>query len=319
VLFRNWGKTMKIKHLLLFIVICILLSTITEATAQVRRSKKRALAQGKRAMELFRDGNYDESGKIFLNLLEKNKQSLIPKEMLALIGFKKNDAKMAETYARMALRQNYRSARAHFVMAYVSKSHGKLLAALDHYRKAQKYAKTAGEKDFFKAHVLKLKRPDRQEVIGEESATALLEVPPGEMPYIAIFVFEESGADSGESQLGMTIAEMLITSLFETRQFKIFERYQLDKILEEQALGMSGALDTETAVDVGKIIGVDAILTGSCSRIGERIELDARIIHAASAEIKIAAAGTAKHEERLRQAVNEIARKLAQDAGKLEN
>jgi TolB-like protein len=309
---------MRSKHLLLLISICYLLGTVTDSSAQVRRGKIRALAQGKRAMELFRDGNYDESGRIFLNILETNQKSIIPKEMLALIGFKTNDTNMAETYARMVLKQRYRSARAHFVMAYVSKSKGKLLAALDHYRKAQKYAKTDAEKDFIKAHALQLNRPERQEVIGEETASNLPDVPPGEMPYIAIFVFEESGADSGESRLGKTIAEMLVTSLLETQQFKIFERNQLDKILEEQALGMSGALDSETAVDVGQIIGVDAILTGSCSLIGEQIELDARIIHATSAEVKIAAAGTAKQAEGLRQAVNEIAHKLAQNAGKLE-
>ncbi len=45
--------------------------------------------------------------------------------------------------------------------------------------------------------------------------------------------------------------------------FESIERQRLKKVLEEQGLQMSGAVDADNAVKAGKIIGVQAIITGS--------------------------------------------------------
>lgn len=47
---------------------------------------------------------------------------------------------------------------------------------------------------------------------------------------------------------------MLSTTLASSRQIRVAERDQLDKILEEMQLGMTGLLDPSTAAQVGKIV-----------------------------------------------------------------
>jgi len=45
--------------------------------------------------------------------------------------------------------------------------------------------------------------------------------------------------------------------------YECIERHRLRKVLEEQGLQMSGAVDTDNAIKAGKIIGVQAVITGS--------------------------------------------------------
>jgi len=48
-----------------------------------------------------------------------------------------------------------------------------------------------------------------------------------------------------------------------TRIFDIVERSQLERIMQEQALGASGMIDDTQAAELGRILGVDAIISGS--------------------------------------------------------
>jgi tetratricopeptide (TPR) repeat protein len=48
-----------------------------------------------------------------------------------------------------------------------------------------------------------------------------------------------------------------------TAIFSIAERTEMERILKEQQLGMSGVIDDTQAAAVGKVLGIDAIITGS--------------------------------------------------------
>ncbi len=106
----------------------------------------------------------------------------------------------------------------------------------------------------------------------------------GERMSIAIFPFEAMG--SAGSDLGNIVFDKLITALFNQERFKVIERNQLERILDEQKLGMTGVIDASTAAKLGKGIGVDAIILGSISltRSGA-ISVDARAIDTESATI----------------------------------
>jgi TolB-like protein len=72
-------------------------------------------------------------------------------------------------------------------------------------------------------------------------------------------------------------------------RFKVMERAQLNKILEEQSLGHSGVIDAATAAQIGKGIGVDAIIIGSvAASTSGAISIDARVIDTESAAIIVA-------------------------------
>jgi curli biogenesis system outer membrane secretion channel CsgG len=70
--------------------------------------------------------------------------------------------------------------------------------------------------------------------------------------------------------IGNGIADMLVTSLVESKKFIVIERNELDKIMQEQGLGMSGAVTPQSAARIGKLLGVELIITGSVSEFGTK-------------------------------------------------
>ena len=108
----------------------------------------------------------------------------------------------------------------------------------------------------------------------------------GERMSVAVLPFENKGASL---DLGEIVLDKMITALFNQGRFKVIERSQLDKILQEQQLGMTGVVDASTAAEIGKGIGVDAIIIGSVAAAKSgAISLDARAIDTESATIIVA-------------------------------
>ncbi|MBI5245134.1 MAG: hypothetical protein HY922_15840 [Elusimicrobia bacterium] len=84
---------------------------------------------------------------------------------------------------------------------------------------------------------------------------------------IGVADFENKSA-YGQARLGTASSDILITELTKTGKFVVVERDKLNKILEEQKLQSSGAIDPKTAVQMGKVLGLNAIVTGSISEFG---------------------------------------------------
>lgn len=89
---------------------------------------------------------------------------------------------------------------------------------------------------------------------------------------VAVFDFEDKTDGSyrwwhGKS-VGYGMADMLVSALVKAKNFKVYEREALDKIMQEQKLGLSGAVTQQTAAQVGKILGVQYAIIGSVSEFG---------------------------------------------------
>jgi formylglycine-generating enzyme required for sulfatase activity/TolB-like protein len=94
---------------------------------------------------------------------------------------------------------------------------------------------------------------------------------------VAVFEFDVKG-DLGIKDAGSIIAESLITSLTQSNAFALKERVLLKKILEEQSLSGTGIISKETAAEIGKIYGVEGIITGSITKWNRLIQVNARLI-----------------------------------------
>ncbi len=96
---------------------------------------------------------------------------------------------------------------------------------------------------------------------------------------VAVVDFEQKGEQEFRGkQVGEIVAEWLITSLVRTGRFDVVERSQLQKILKEQELGMTGMISQETAAKVGALLGVKVIITGSVIRLGNIYDVNTRVI-----------------------------------------
>ncbi|MDR0524912.1 MAG: CsgG/HfaB family protein [Spirochaetaceae bacterium] len=73
-----------------------------------------------------------------------------------------------------------------------------------------------------------------------------------------------------------------------TNNFTIIDRSQLDKIRQEQHFQLSGEVDDETAISIGKIVGADIILTGSITGSASIRRLRLRALNTQTAQVMAA-------------------------------
>lgn len=77
------------------------------------------------------------------------------------------------------------------------------------------------------------------------------------------------------------VAERLITPLAQAKGFRLIERSLLRNLLEENALYESGVLDPDSVKQMGKILGVDVIVSGTLIDLsGTETEVNARVLDA---------------------------------------
>ncbi len=82
------------------------------------------------------------------------------------------------------------------------------------------------------------------------------------------------------------IPEFLVTELSSSERIIIVERSQLESVLTEQALSMTGLIDSATAQKVGKILGAQFVITGSINRVSGWTRIDAKIIRVATGQVR---------------------------------
>ncbi len=88
---------------------------------------------------------------------------------------------------------------------------------------------------------------------------------------IGVVDFENKSA-YGQGRLGTAASDILITELVKSGKFIVVDRDKLDKVMAEQKLQSQGMTDPQTAVKLGKLLGLEAIVTGSVSQFGVKKE-----------------------------------------------
>jgi curli biogenesis system outer membrane secretion channel CsgG len=68
--------------------------------------------------------------------------------------------------------------------------------------------------------------------------------------------------------IGKGISDLLVNQLVNDGTYRVIERNALDKILKEQNFSNSDRADANTAAKIGRVLGVDAIITGDITQFG---------------------------------------------------
>ena len=68
--------------------------------------------------------------------------------------------------------------------------------------------------------------------------------------------------------IGKGISDMLIDRLVNDGTYRVIERNQIDKIMNEQNFSNSNRADPSTAAKIGHILGVDAVIVGDITQFG---------------------------------------------------
>ena len=82
------------------------------------------------------------------------------------------------------------------------------------------------------------------------------------------------------SELSNYISDELVVQLFSVSDsgIEIIERNQMNKIFKELHLSSTGIIDGESIQQLGKLHGVDALVLGSITDLGEQIKINARLV-----------------------------------------
>src|SRR3972149_274973 len=88
------------------------------------------------------------------------------------------------------------------------------------------------------------------------------------------------------TELGRFLAEELSVSLSgASKGFDVVDRTHLKSLLAEHKLSSTGLIDPKTARELGKIAGVDALVTGTITPFGDSIRLSIKVLDMETAKV----------------------------------
>jgi curli biogenesis system outer membrane secretion channel CsgG len=90
-------------------------------------------------------------------------------------------------------------------------------------------------------------------------------------PRIAVLEFKNKADNQWWWHGGAAAAQdVFVTELVKSGKFRVIEREQLAAIMQEKGLALSGDLDPSTAMKIGKMLGVNYLLTGAVTEYGQQ-------------------------------------------------
>lgn len=117
--------------------------------------------------------------------------------------------------------------------------------------------------------------------------------------YLAVVGFAElNGYESAMTDL---LSEELVTAFFSEGSFNVVERSQMSRVLDEFEGYAGGNFDEGSIAELQKLLGVDAIVTGSVARLGNSARVNARIIDMETAQVFGAASTSFSIDESIEQ------------------
>ena len=84
-------------------------------------------------------------------------------------------------------------------------------------------------------------------------------------PRIAVIAFDNR-TGWWASELGNVAADMIVTRLVNSGRFSVIERERLNAILAEQGFQLTGQVNPNDVLEIGRMAGVDYLITGSVTR-----------------------------------------------------
>lgn len=117
-------------------------------------------------------------------------------------------------------------------------------------------------------------------------------------------------SENTEQTYARAVRNVFEVSLYKTDKFDILERSQMENILKEQGLQMSGCTDTSCAVKIGKILSANMVVIGTLNKMGEFI-ITAKFVNVGEGNIRLADSESAASENDIKKSVQALAERMA--------
>ncbi|MEI7935579.1 MAG: CsgG/HfaB family protein [Verrucomicrobiota bacterium] len=101
---------------------------------------------------------------------------------------------------------------------------------------------------------------------------------PASQPPLTVAIFDFESKSDAVWDLGPKVAALLNANLSADPQIITVERAELEKVLGEQELGLSGTVSPDTAAKVGHLTGAKVLVTGRVFKADKELVIVAKII-----------------------------------------
>ncbi len=148
-----------------------------------------------------------------------------------------------------------------------------------------------------------------------ESARAAGTVPEARMT-AAIVEFQVRGGL--DEQSGAIIADQMMAAIASTGRFVLRDRLPLSaaaKIAKASELGETGLLDPKTAAELGRLYGLEAVVTGGVYKLGDLITVTARLIDTKTASLLRSGQIQGKDIDTIQIKISELAMMITEPSG----
>jgi len=102
--------------------------------------------------------------------------------------------------------------------------------------------------------------------------------------FIAVLDLEVAKGLPGEAKV--TLSDLLREQLVNTGRFRVVDRNNMDKVLKEQGFQLSDCTSKECAVQVGRMLGVEKMVTGNLTKLGQTYIISVQMTNVETGEIE---------------------------------
>jgi len=132
------------------------------------------------------------------------------------------------------------------------------------------------------------------------------DIPQGKIN-LAVSELSAKGVSSMDASV---VSDFLREELVNTKVYRVVERSNMELILNEHKFQMSGCTSEECAVQLGQLLNVQKVITGSVSTLGKKYYISIRLIDVEKGEILLADSAETDSLEGLRPACQELANRI---------
>ncbi len=149
---------------------------------------------------------------------------------------------------------------------------------------------------------LHAQKPRSYTAVTNELSQKIVDAPSARVPQnLAVVPFTATASSTQQSKaFGEYLTETIIGSISgHPQKLKLFERTRMDAILKEHEFILTDLMKPAAALKIGELAPIDALLSGTYTKLKSYIEVSARIIDVSSGEITMSYVGRIKMNKNL--------------------
>lgn len=127
---------------------------------------------------------------------------------------------------------------------------------------------------------------------------------------VAVVMFQDRGGKDNKL-MGAKVTDLLFAELVAKPEMFLVDREELSKVLTEQELNQSGAVNPELAIQIGQLTGAKVLVTGSVVQVESNLYLVAKIIGTETTRV-LGASVKGKADDELGRMVEKLASAIAE-------